>query len=112
MGTASPEATLLFQNTNTSMRTEDEMPRRGIGLFGFVVATLLCAAGTSEIAQAATIGLTGGSSRAAPGKPMLFDFDWVLHPSVGIDQGDFSFSADFGNESPFQSIGPAGGECV
>ena len=39
MGTASPEATLLFQNTNTSMRTEDEMPRRGIGLFGFVVAT-------------------------------------------------------------------------
>jgi hypothetical protein len=36
---------------------------------------------------------------------MLFDFDWVLHPSIGIGQGDFSFSADFGNGPPLQNIG-------
>jgi hypothetical protein len=90
----------------TSMRTEDDMLRRGIPLFGFVVTALLASLAAQPSVQAGTITLVStGPSQAQPGQPATFDFDWMLHPTIDIGHAGVTFTANTGDGSVVQHAG-------
>jgi hypothetical protein len=92
-------------------RTEDDMLRRGLRLFGCVVAALLASVATRPSAQASTIDLIlAGPFQVKPGQPTTIDFDRALHPTIGptigIVHDNVTFVANAGNGSAVPRGGP------